>query len=225
MPHSLFPWFISLVAIAVIVARILKPDLPIDGVTVLLFIVALFPWVYPLLKSLAWGNLKIEFKELEDLEKKSKEAGLISKKAPNHTKESNNKYLAIFHDDPNLALTGLRIEIEKKLRMIAESNATSGEKIKYLKIRELLSYLTHYNLISYQERGIMDDLIGVLNRAAHGAEIDEKAQEWAIEIGTSILRGLEEKIKPAPPPSRQPRSTKSPPQKAAQEKVAKQPSV
>ncbi len=207
MSRSLFPWLISLIAILLIVLRIIFPQLPIDVVTIFLFAFALFPWFYPLLKSFAWGNLSIEFKELEDVAEQARHAGLLNSHQQKKTDKVSDTFRQIYNQDPNLSLTGLRIEIEKKLRLIAQKNEQGEEQVQYLKIRELLSYLTRYELISFQERGILDDLISVLNRASHGADIDVKAREWAMQIGISILASLQVRLEERSPKKRP--STKS----------------
>lgn len=45
-----------------------------------------------------------------------------------------------------------------------------------------------------RERAVIADLIVLLNKAVHGAEVDNKAAQWAIETGPRILRALDQKL-------------------------------
>jgi hypothetical protein len=100
-------------------------------------------------------------------------------------------YVAIAEQDPNLALAGLRIEIERRLREIARKKGLQAER---LGIGQLLQLLRRSNAISGQEDSVLSDLIGLLNKAVHGAEVDYRAAQWAIDIGPRLLSALDERI-------------------------------
>jgi hypothetical protein len=38
-------------------------------------------------------------------------------------------------------------------------------------------------------------MVGLLNAAVHGGEIDNRAAEWALDVGPRLVRALETKIK------------------------------
>ena len=90
--------------------------------------------------------------------------------------------------DPNLALAGLRIEIEKRLKQLAEKNniGTSMQGVG-----RLLQMLSDKELIGYEEKSVLLDMIGMLNSAVHGARIDRKSYAWAMEYGPRILKTLD----------------------------------
>ena len=59
----------------------------------------------------------------------------------------------------------------------------------------LLSQLSEKSILSNEERSVLADLSGLLNSAVHGAEVDARAAQWAVEVGPRLLRGLEKKIR------------------------------
>lgn len=183
---------ISLCALAVALIHVLFPSLEIDGITVTLLAIAVIPWLGPLFKAIELpGGLKVEYQDLLRAEKKAADAGLL---APTEPRAPQSRHIYAFEavagDDPNLALAGLRIEIESRLRDIASSrNISANNKSAGWLIRELRSHST----LRGEEISAIEDLLPLLNRAAHGAEVDERASRWALDIGTRILRALEER--------------------------------
>jgi hypothetical protein len=87
-------------------------------------------------------------------------------------------------------MAGLRIEIEKRLRELAslhEVRTTRG-------VRGLLDDLRSAGVISRDEHGVLADLVGLGNNAAHGAEVPPGAVVWATDVGPQLLAALDEKI-------------------------------
>lgn len=183
---------ITFLSLIVISAHLIWPSLSIDGITLSFIIVALIPWLAPLFKSLEFpGGWKIEFQELQRTKEKADEAGLLApQEFVNETPEYT--FQTILYDDPNLALAGLRIEIEKRLKQIAESNDIH---VKKESIGLLLRQLSLQEVLTGQESVVLQDLIGLLNSAVHGAKVDRHALEWAIDVGPRLLKSLDEKVK------------------------------
>ena len=81
---------------------------------------AILPWLGFIFKSVELpGGLKVEYPALEKASEDAAKVGLLG--APRKREES--PYLAIAEQDPNLALAGLRVEIERRLREIAKAEA------------------------------------------------------------------------------------------------------
>ena len=141
-------------------------------------------------KSLEFpGGLKIEFQELLERTKDADKIGLLSKDV--ELSDSNQYFFqSVADEDPNLALAGLRIEIEKKLKTIAEG---MGFKDENRTIRWYLNTLSDKGVLTGEEGKVLQDIIGLLNRAVHGADVDYSAAHWAIETGPRILKALDEK--------------------------------
>lgn len=59
----------------------------------------------------------------------------------------------------------------------------------------LLRLLGQRDLISHQEQSVLADMMGLLNGAVHGAKIDNRAADWAMDVGPRLLASLDEKIK------------------------------
>jgi hypothetical protein len=183
---------ISLVALLVALAHLLFPTLAIDGITVMLLAIAVIPWLGPLFKAIELpGGLKVEYQDLLKAERKAEEAGLLAPAAkspgqPRHVYA----FESVAENDPNLALVGLRIEIESRLRDIAESK---GIKSENKSAGRLLRELRERGYLSQSESSVIADLLPLLNRAAHGALVDERGSQWALDSGTRILQALEEK--------------------------------
>jgi hypothetical protein len=184
--------FITLGALIVAFAHLIFPQLVIDGITVTLLAIAVLPWLHPLFKAIELpGGLKVEYQELLKAEKEAEDAGLL---APSSTKEGEARHIyafeAVVGNDPNLALAGLRIEIESRLREIAiAKNIPASNK----PLSRLLRELRTQGFLSPKEISVIDDLLPLLNRAAHGAEVDERGSRWALDIGIRILRALKER--------------------------------
>jgi len=183
--------FISLVALMVAIIHVLWPKITIDAITVFLLIVALVPWLFPLLKSLELpGGWKIEFQELEKARKKAEKAGLLSKKNRNK-KAPSYSFESILDKDPNLALAGLRIELEKRLVQIAKLNKLDVNRAS---VGQLLRLLNQKQILTPEESSALADMSGLLNAAVHGADVDKRAADWAIDVGPKVLQSLDEKI-------------------------------
>lgn len=183
---------ITLGALGVALAHILFPELEIDGVSVSLLAIAVIPWLGPLFKAIELpGGLKVEYQDLLNAEERAADAGLLAPAAAAGT-ERRHAYAfeVVAGNDPNLALAGLRIELESRMRDIATSkNIPSQNRSAGQLIRELGSR----GALSPNEISVIEDLLPLLNRAAHGAQVDERASRWALDIGIRILAALEER--------------------------------
>ncbi|KAF0144346.1 MAG: hypothetical protein FD156_1897 [Nitrospirae bacterium] len=182
---------ITVGALLIATAHLIWPSLSIDGVVAILIIIALVPWLSPLFKSLELpGGLKFEFQELEKVGQEARAAGLI-KEGTTQSEQDEYSFLSVAEFNPNLALTGLRIEIEKSLRKLAaENNINPSRK----GLRALMNELSKGQLLTSRERSTLEDMITALNEAAHGERFDPRVANWVIEIGPKILASLDGKI-------------------------------
>ncbi len=180
---------ITLAAIILAGAHLLWPHLAIDLITLTLLIVALIPWLAPIFKSLEFpGGWKVEFQDLKRAAERAEQAGLLAPVASTPT-QLEYTFQRVAEEDPNLALAGLRIEIEKRLVALAErSGIDAGNR----GIGPLLRMLSERQVLGQRERAVLADLTGLLNSAVHGASVDSQAASWAIEIGQRLLPALDE---------------------------------
>jgi hypothetical protein len=185
MKHKWMRWMISVCAAGVAAAHLVWPAATIDGVTATLLLVAVLPWLQPLFKSLELpGGVKVEFQELQSVAERADAAGLLA------TPGASYSFLQVATSDPNLALAGLRIELERRLEQLAHSR---GGEDAPRGIGNLLRYLNLKQLIGGAERAVLSDLVALLNSAVHGARVDAEAAQWALEIGPRILQALDER--------------------------------
>lgn len=184
---------ISIVAVLLAVTHALCPSINIDSITVILLGFAVLPWLGPIFKSVELpGGVKVEYLDLDEAAKKVEKSGLIhQKKNLKPMQRPVYTFQAVAKDDPNLALSGLRIEIESRLRKLAENNASTSHRrgTKYL-----TDALEDLGVLSQDEAAAIRDLLPLLNKAAHGAEVDETAADWAIDFGPRVLGALEDRL-------------------------------
>jgi hypothetical protein len=91
---------------------------------------------------------------------------------------------------------GLRIEIEKRLRNLAEK---TGIEARRGGISQLMRQLLDRQVLSQSEASVLNDMIGLLNHAVHGAEVDLQGARWAMEIGPELLAALDKRLGDEPP--------------------------
>lgn len=181
---------ISGIACFLLPVRIFWPELKVDSVTLGLLVVGVLPWLSNLIESAKFpGGWEVKFRDLEvagrEITKTVSTATLAPTTAP--PDEPSPSYLKIASDDPNLALVGLRIEIETRLRELAEINGISGN----LPLSRMLRELRPHNVIIQEIEKALYQLIQAGNRAAHGARVDRDASSWAIDSGPEILAVLD----------------------------------
>lgn len=187
--------FITIAAVSTATIHVLFPALTIDAITVTLLIVAVIPWLEPLLKSVELpGGVKVEFHDLEKISDKAIEAGLIKEEDINNIEETlveTYPFMEIASVNQGLALVGLRIEIEKRLRRLADRY---GLEERNPSMTKLMRNLADNKIISLKEMSALRDMIGTLNHAAHGVEYDPRNAEWVISNGPVILESLDSKL-------------------------------
>jgi hypothetical protein len=115
MTHKAMRFMISAIAAAGVVLHVAFPHVVVDGVSVTLILVSIVPWLPPLFKSLELpGRVKLEFQEVEKVVQRAEAAGLLAPTADPLAKEEP-AFVQVASRDPNLALAGLRIELERRL--------------------------------------------------------------------------------------------------------------
>ena len=182
---------VSLVALILALVHLMWPNLAIDEITLALIIIAILPWLAPLIKSVeipGWG--KVEFQELENVASRAETAGLLAMKSSEA--EQKFSFQPIAQRDPNLALAGLRIEIEKRLALLAKTHDINADQP--MGIGQLLKVLAESNVLTNEERSTLVDMVNMLNAAVHGASVDSRAVEWAIDVGPRLLTSLDDRV-------------------------------
>lgn len=180
---------ITLGALCLLLLRILVPEVKVDAVSLGLFILAALPWLSDLIKSADLpGGLGVTFRDIKDagdkvVESAGQQAGTRTGSAP----ES-------LDGDPNLALVGLRIDIERRLRRLAARHGLQGHQ----PLPDLVEELRGLGLLNGRAPQGLSELIAAGNRAAHGARVEPAVKDWAISQGPRILRFLDAKLEGPP---------------------------
>jgi hypothetical protein len=172
---------ISIVAALLIAVRIWKPDLKIDTITLGLLIVVLLPWLASLLESAKFpGGWEVRFRDLEAAANKvmGEDSGDV---VP--TKGEPSRYS---QEDPNLALVGLRIDVERQLRALSRQHGLEDS----LPLHRLLRELESNGKIADSAAGGLKKIIDAGNQAAHGARVELDVADWAIKSAPRIIAAL-----------------------------------
>lgn len=158
----------------------------------LLLAMAVIPWLAPLIKSLELpGGWKVELQEMYQVAARAQNAGLIDSDAdapiPEHS------FQLIADRDPNLALAGLRIEIERRLLRLSEQHQIP---LRSRGMSQILRELDKRGILTNDQRSVLADLMGLLNSAVHGAKVDQATSTWAMEIAPGLLQSLDKLTEP-----------------------------
>jgi len=187
-------WIVTLSALVFAGIHLIRPALAIDAVTLTLLVIALVPWLAPIFKSLEFpGGWKVEFQDLQKVAVRAEQAGLLAAKEAATQPEFT--FQRVAERDPILALAGLRIEIEKRLVALAEKR---GIDVDGRGLGQLLRILAQRQVLTDGERSVLADLTGLLNSAVHGAAVDPRAAEWAMDVGPLLLKALDDLVSENP---------------------------
>ena len=176
---------LSFIGIGAAVVHVAHPELAVDSVTFGFLLIAVLPWLAPLIKAAELpGGIKIEF---QDVQAAAEKITLCSSSKLDQKEQPEAAYLSIVDQDPNLALTGLRIEIEKRLRELAPLVGLPKSRPLSQLIRDLQAESV---LSSEQSSGLLE-LVSLVNQAAHGVEVSPSAAYSAIQSGPQVLSVLD----------------------------------
>lgn len=185
---------ISLAALLLVVLHHVFPNVKPDATSLVLVVIGVLPWLTSVIKSLELpGGFKIE---LADVKSAAEKVKVDSSTADQSVASGDSLGLLqqLVSADPNLVLVGIRIELERRLVTLAEAhnlnlrNRSAGILTRELSRRDILDQRT---------AGGLADLIGLGNRAAHGADVSEDAAEWALQAAPAIYSALDGKIRDA----------------------------
>jgi hypothetical protein len=207
MDTNKFAKYISGGAILLAILHIFSPGLGIDATLISLLILAALPRIIPFLKTIELpGGVKIEFKDVKaatdkifeyegNIETTLKPESLYSMtKTSSLTLAKEDPFLVLRHVaeiDPNLGLVGFRVEIEKRLLVLAEKNNLDTYRKP---LSNIVRMLQDRNIIPIHEASGLMELVGLGNRAAHGASVSPDAANWVLDVGPSILSSLDKLI-------------------------------
>lgn len=180
---------ITLAGVAIGVGHMVWPAVAIDGVTTALFVVAVSPWLGYVFKAVELPGLgRFEYPDFERSKAELTKAGLV---AP--VTGQRDALPPGAESDPLIALAALRIELEKRLRQLAN---VSGVKIadRPGSIRMLAQELGSSGVITRDEASALADMAGTLNRAVHAQPVSQASADWVFSVGSGVLASLDQKV-------------------------------
>ncbi len=166
------------------------PELRIDAISVGLMVVAVVPWLAGLFESLEFpGGWKISFRDLSEAAEAFSRSEVDAVPRGGHLVPS---YLEVRGLDPELALVGLRIEIERRLQDLVSLHDVADGRL--MSAGAMLSKLQGAGAIPSNIGGALREVIVAGNAAAHGAELPSGQRDFAFSTGPGILAWLDEAI-------------------------------
>jgi hypothetical protein len=179
---------ITLLAFILLTVHLIWPELKVDSVSVILLIVALLPWVTSIIESAKLpGGWEIKFRDIQAAGNK-----IANGKLDKNITLIEPSFIQVSEDDPNLALVALRIEIEKRIRSLAEKNDINSN----IPLSRLFYKLREKEVLSESVFNGLQEIIVYANQAAHGAKVEPIVADWAISFGPHILGALYNLLKP-----------------------------
>jgi len=190
--------FVSCGGLLILLVRLIWPTIKIDAISLGLIIVAILPWLSSLIESAEFpGGWKIKFRDIQQAGAKitsgedtsstttTTTTSTTTTTLPPEALEEKRKssFLDVMDHDPNLAIVGIRIEIEKRIRELAEIEGLRLNQPLWRLLREL------------QSRGVLNqmvftglqEIVMAGNQAAHGARVEPSIYDWAFTYGPEIL--------------------------------------
>ncbi len=180
--------WITVLAAVLILTHLAFPALGIDSTTSLLLGLIAVIWLLPYVKALElpWGA-KLEFQDLQKVEQKAEQVGLLVE-GPAHQAPRRLGFQEIASEDPNLAMAAMRIELEKRLTQLAMARGLARPSGG---VHRLLNELNKAHVLTQAQSSVIADLVGTLNPAVHGAEVDNRAVAWVADVGPRLLESLD----------------------------------
>ena len=188
---------VVLAAIALLVVHIIYPDeFGIDAITIgLLAIILISPYLR-FITRIRFGEFAVDIsrRHVEELERKTRavpEAG--EKPAGKRASGLQEMLLQIAESDPSLAVVRLAIELENRLRRLAELVSISEKREPPVRagIRQLSQFLLKSEVINRSVFDAISVLADMRNKVVHGGRVEEEYAFRVLGSGVSIIQYLE----------------------------------
>lgn len=194
MKNKLFLLF-PIVFLSLAILHSIFPQITIDGITISLIILAFLPWLPLLIKEISLpGGTKITLRDLKEPSDNIIEEGKSENIEPKIDENELERQKQIGYsviENPSLALVSVRIEIEKRIRELAQLHLKT-ERI--ISLKRAVNELVKKQILSPSISGSLLELIDLGNKAAHGEEVSNDVIDWAIDYAPKILSILDQYV-------------------------------
>jgi HEPN domain-containing protein len=161
----------------------------VDNTTVLFIIILVLLPYFHLIRKIKFGDFEAEITpdEVSAIEKMADE---IPEKKDEKMKTEIMGYLnELAEYDPNLALAKARIEIEKKIKALANVYLKSPPRFPGLK--SLMAELRKNGIINQALEALLNDIIVVANRAIHGEDVSKENAAKLVSVASKVIQELD----------------------------------
>jgi hypothetical protein len=181
---------ISLISAALLACHLLWPQIKLDTPAVFLIVLCFLPWLGVVFKSVELpGGAKVEYRDvLLRASRKLEEVGLLQ---AYRRQAEDPLYLGLVDKDPNLALAGLRIDIERRLRTLGRSLGSNDPREN---LRQVVNMIGSRGLFTQVQTDAMNGILKSLNIAVHGGKIPRDDAEEIMEKGIRLLDSIDKRI-------------------------------
>jgi hypothetical protein len=183
---------IAVLALVLVIVDFVRPLSLVQLALLIVALVALSPWSQRVPSLLAttfesWevGSVKFKFRRVTD---EVAAAGLLAEPSDAKGKPA---YEIIYNEDPALALAGLRIALEKRLKDMARI----ANQDETRPLHDVILGLARGGALTVDQIEALNDLLPLLNRAVHAEDTGKEAAEWAMSEGPKLIAGLEKRAK------------------------------
>lgn len=192
---KIIPFLFPIVFLTLAILHSIFPQITIDAITIALIILAFLPWLPSLIKEITLpGGTKITFRDLKEPSENIIEEGKSEDIEPKFDEDDLKRQKQLEYsimENPSLALVSVRIEIEKRIRELAQIHL-KPERI--ISLKRTVSELVKKQILSPSITGSLLELIHFGNKAAHGEEVSDDVVDWALEYAPKILSILDQYI-------------------------------
>jgi hypothetical protein len=187
---------ISSVSAALFVGHLIWPTIKLDTPALFLLALCFLPWLGAIFESVELpGGTKLGYrKRLLQATRKVEDSGLLEDSGAQKSSLIQKRdpiYWTLIEQDPNLALAGLRIDIERKLRSIVGISNPDDSLKNLSQVVDIVGTLGLFTKVQTQA---MHGILKCLNIAVHGGRVPSEEAAEVVQMGSRLLDSLDKKL-------------------------------
>lgn len=179
----------TLVLFLIILHGLFDDSFKIDNTTVLFVIILILLPYFHLIKKIKYGDFEAEITQEEVNAIKKKADEIPENKDEKIKTETIEQLNELVEYDPNLALVKARIEIERKIKTLA--NIYLKNQSKFFSLKNLVNELRENKIIDQKLGVLLNDVIAVVNKSIHGQDVSKENAIKLISIASKVIQQLD----------------------------------